>query len=493
MRMILNWTAENIDLLESWWIQKSRVNFLAYRQYMRNDSFLHGWFIDDLCKHLQQFYVDCINGERPILLIQTPPQHGKSWSVSDFISWMSGKVPELKSIYATFSDHLSVRCNLAQQRQIDSRKYNMIFPGVRLSQKRGEAIRTTKHLEFLDIEGIPTEGQFRNTTVGGSVTGETLDIGVVDDAVKGREQANSITWSQKIWEWFTDDFLTRFSEFAGLLVVMTRWTTHDIIARITKKYKEMGREVKVINYKALATKDEEHRKVGEALFPELKSREFLEGKKSIMIDTSWESLYQGGPTVTGGNIFKDDWWQWYTKLPPLKYKFITADTAQKDKRKNDWTVFQAWGYGIDNKIYLLDKMREKMKSPTLRKEAEMFYNTHNTPKLNVGDPILRGMYIEDKSSGTGLIQELRKNRLRITEVPRSVDKNLRGEDASIFIKAEQVVLSTGIPGVSNLTKEAREFPNSEFDDDIDALMTAVEVAFINKNAQSSLQAAMEAN
>ena len=489
----MNWTAENIDLLESWWIQKSRVNFLAYRQYMRNDSFLHGWFIDDLCKQLQQFYIDYIDGERPVLLIQSPPQHGKSWSVSDFISWMSGLIPSLRSIYATYSDTLGVRCNLSQQRQMDSFKYASIFPNTKLSQKRGDAVRTTKHLEFLDADGTPTDGHFRNTTVAGSVTGESLDIGVIDDAVKGREQANSITWSQKIWEWFTDDFNTRFSEKAGLLVIMTRWTTHDIIARLVKQFKEAGRSVKVVNYKAVATKDEEYREVGEALFPELKSKEFLKLKKGLMAQSSWESLYQGNPTITGGNLFKDDWWQWWKKLPTLKYKFITADTAQKDRTKNDWTVFQAWGYGIDDRIYLLDKFREKVKAPDLRREAEIFYRKHNQPRVNLTDPILRGMYIEDKSSGTGLLQELRKNRLRVIEVPRIKDKYFRGEDVESFVKAGQVVLNTSVPGVGNITKEGRDFPNGEFDDDIDTLMTAVEVAFINKNAQSSLQAAMEAN
>jgi len=251
------------------------------------------------------------------------PTHN-SWTVSDFISWISGKWPEIRSIYATYSDTLGVRCNLSQQRQIDSEKYNKIFPDTNLSSKKGEAIRNTNHLEFLDSDGNTTAGQFRNTTTGGSVTGESLDLGVIDDAVKGREQANSITWSQKIWEWFTDDFMTRFSENAGLLIIMTRWSTHDIIARLLKIEDQLKGKFKILNYQAIATKDEINRNEGDPLFPKLKSLEFLESKKAIMPQTSWESLYQGKPTVTGGNLFKDDWWEWYTKLPPIKYKFITA-------------------------------------------------------------------------------------------------------------------------------------------------------------------------
>ena len=255
--------------MEQWWVEKSRKNFLAYRQFMKNDKFISSWFIADLCKHLQQFFVELRQGHRPILLVQSPPQHGKSWTVADFIAWASGKVPELRSIYATYSDTLGVRCNLSQQRQMDSSKYNKIFPDTRLAEKKGNIVRNTGHLEFIDKDGIPTDGQFRNTTTGGPVTGESLDLGVIDDAVKGREQANSIAWSQKIWEWFTDDFGTRFSDAAGLLIIMTRWSTHDIIARLLKT--ENQNRIKVINYQAIATKDEENRKEGEALFPELKS------------------------------------------------------------------------------------------------------------------------------------------------------------------------------------------------------------------------------
>ena len=486
-------TLEDIDLMEEWWIQKSRVNFLAYRQFMRNDRFVSGWFMVDLCKHLQQFYLDLKAGLRPILLVQSPPQHGKSWTVSDFISWISGKWPEIRSIYATYSDTLGVRCNLSQQRQIDSEKYNKIFPGTRLSSKKGEATRNTNHLEFLDENGNTTSGQFRNTTTGGPITGESLDIGVIDDAVKGREQANSITWSQKIWEWFTDDFMTRFSEHAGLLIIMTRWSTHDIIARLLKIKDKFKSEVKVLNYQAIATKDEEHRKEGDPLFPELKSLEFLNTEKAIRHSNSWESLYQGNPTVTGGNLFKDDWWEWYTKLPPIKYKFITADTAQKVKTQNDWTIFQCWGYSIDGKICLLDKFREKLEAPELRREAEIFYRKHNTPRLNVDDPVLRGMYIEDKSSGIGLLQELKRKGLKVVEVPRHTDKYFRAEDAVPYIESGRVVLNTEIPGIGNLTKEAREFPAGEFDDDIDTCMTAIEVAFINKEQSNMLRAAMEAD
>lgn len=492
----LQLTVEDIELVEQWWVEKSRRNFLAYRMFMRYGNFDHNWFVADICSHLQQFYLDMVAGKRPVLAIQAPPQHGKSWSITDFICWITGKIPELRTIYASYSDTLGKRCNTALQRCFDSEKSRKVFPNVTINPKNVVTTtrpkRNSEMIEFVDAKGNPTNGQFRNTTVAGSVTGESLDLGVIDDAVKGREQANSITWSQKIWEWFTDDFLSRFSKKAGLLIIMTRWTTHDLIGRLKDKYKELRKKIKIVNYEAIATNDEENRRAGEALFPELKPLDFLMTRKEIMDDESWESLYQGSPTVRGGNVIKDDWWGWWKQLPLIKYKFITADTAQKDKEKNDWTDFKAWGYGEDDKIYLLDHLRAKMKAPTLRKEAAMFYKKHDTPRIQVNDPILRAMYIEDKSSGTGLIQELEAVGCKIVEVPRIIDKYFRAQDASPYIKAGRVVLNTDIPDVSNTTKEAREFPNSEFDDDIDTVFTAIEVAFINKEQANPLEAAMMA-
>jgi predicted phage terminase large subunit-like protein len=479
-------TQHDIDMLENWWIEKSRVNFLAYRKYIRAEKYLDGWFMTDLAQRFQQFYIDLRAGLRPILIIQTPSQHGKSWTVMDFVSWLVGVWPELKLIFASYSDILGVRCNLYLQRCLSNPKYRKIFPNVSACKTRGNAKKTSRHIELVDGDNKLTGGEFRNTTVGGSITGESLDVGLIDDAVKGREQANSQTWSKKIWEWFTDDFSTRFSEYAGLLIIATRWTTHDLIARIQDQYKGLDIPVQIINYQAIATDDEEHRAVGDPLFPRLKSLEFLDRKKSLMSPYSWESIYQGNPSVPGGMLFQDEWWGWWEALPQIKYKFITADTAQKTKTHNDWTVFQCWGYGDDDRIYLLDKLRGRFQAPELKTEAEIFYRKHDTKKATVNDPLLRGMYIEDKSSGTGLLQDFQRKRMKVIEVPRVNDKIFRSEDVTGFVRAGKVVLNKKINDIGNLTKEAREFPVGEFDDDIDALMTAVEVTFINSGKRAGM-------
>jgi predicted phage terminase large subunit-like protein len=489
----MKYTSTDIKLLNEFWIRKSRVNFFAFRQYMRAGDFLFNWFIQDLARHLQQFYVDYTQGKRPILLIQAPPQHGKSMAITDLIAWILGLLPTTKFIYASHSEALGIRCNTALQRFFDTEKMQAIFPnsqiGVQNKFGAGRPKRNSNLIELLDGERKATGGQFRNTTTGGAITGESGDIGVLDDAVKGYEEANSIVISEKVWNWFCDDFNTRFSKNSALLGIMTRWAIHDIFGRLIERY---GNRCKVLNYQAIAMQDEKHRKMGEALFPELKPLSFLEDQKIVSSNRSWDAMYQGNPTLKGGNLIKDEWWQWWVEatLPCLEYKFITADTSQKVESKHDWNVFQCWGKGVDGNLYLLDKKRAHWEAPDLRREAEMFFRKHDTPKVEIVDPLLRTMYIEDKASGIGLIQELERIGVRVEPVPRVKDKYMRVEDSTPFIKQGKVWLNMEIDGIDNLTHEARQFPDGRFDDDIDTLLTAIEVTYINAEANDWLSSSL---
>ena len=122
---------QDIDLLEQFWIEKSRKNFFAYRQFLRANRFQQNWFVAEICQHLQQFYLDYKAGNRPILLLQTPPQHGKSLALIDFISWVFGQDNTLKIIFSSFSDMLGMRANKGVQRALESGKYQKIFRWVR--------------------------------------------------------------------------------------------------------------------------------------------------------------------------------------------------------------------------------------------------------------------------------------------------------------------------------------------------------------------------
>ena len=120
----------------------------------------------------------------------------------------------------------------------------------------------------------------------------------VGDPLKGRAEAHSPTIRDKTWDWFADDFMSRFAKDGALLVVMTRWHKDDLLGRFLEKFPD----VRVLRYPAIAEMDELHRKKGEALFPEHKPLDFLLERKSLLTEASWESIYQQNPIVVGGGM-----------------------------------------------------------------------------------------------------------------------------------------------------------------------------------------------
>ena len=277
-------------------------NFWHFRCIMNPRLKLKGmWFPRSLAIKLKTFWNDFRAGKKPVMLLMTPPQHGKSLSVIDFIAWAVGKDPELRVIYSSFSDRLGVRANLRLQRSLDSSTYRCLFPGTRLNDKHIVTIaeRPLRNHEVLEFVGH--EGYFRNTTVLGSITGEALDLSVIDDPIKGRAEAQSEVTREKTWNWLTDDVLSRFSEHAGLIMIMTRWHVDDPAGRLIEHFGP-GR-ITQIRYPAIAEVREQYREPGDPLFPELKSMEFLLERRKLYTESSWEALYQQNPFIVGGGIF----------------------------------------------------------------------------------------------------------------------------------------------------------------------------------------------
>jgi predicted phage terminase large subunit-like protein len=239
----------------------------------------------------------------------SPPQHGKSKQVVDFISWVAGKHPDKSTIYASYSDRLGTRANLNLQRIMDGPQFQKTFPKTRLAIPGARAGRFLRNLEIMEY--VDNTGSMRNTTVMGGVTGEGLNLGVVDDPIKGRAEASSITIRDKTWAWFTDDFFTRFSEDAALLMILTRWHVDDPVGRLKTEFPE----VKLLRYPAIAETDELHRKEGEPLFPQLKSYDFLMERKRLLTQAGWSSIYQQNPIIVGGGLFPIDKFNMVNKRP----------------------------------------------------------------------------------------------------------------------------------------------------------------------------------
>ena len=144
----------------------AREDFATFRRTI-NPKIKWGWFHQSVCDELQAFHSDFVAGKRPKLVIQAPPQHGKSMAIVDFIAWLAGRSPDKKTIYASFSERLGIRANLRMQRILDGEQYNLIFPATKLNASNvvtvsGQYLRNREILEY-----VGHEGYFRNHKRGG--------------------------------------------------------------------------------------------------------------------------------------------------------------------------------------------------------------------------------------------------------------------------------------------------------------------------------------
>jgi hypothetical protein len=315
---------------------QAREQFFAFRRYIHPDM-LWSWWVQQVSLEFQRFYDDFVAGRRPILVLQAPPQHGKSMTAEDFIAWVAGRSPDMKIIYASFSDGLGVRTNLALQRTIQSPLYRLAFANTRIG---GPDWQCNSEL----VEFVGRRGSFRNVTVNGAVNGFGLHLGVIDDPVKGRSEANSQLIRDKTWLWFTDDFRPRFAKDSALLIIMTRWHVDDLVGRLVDREPD----VRVLSYPAIAEMRDDFRDCGEALFEEFKPLSMLLERKRELSQASWESLYQQHPIVAGGGI-----------LPIEKLKILPVwDRSQilKSARYVDKAA-TAGGDGAFTAMVLMHKMK----------------------------------------------------------------------------------------------------------------------------------------
>ncbi|MGA3827380.1 phage terminase large subunit [Pseudomonas chlororaphis] len=455
--------------------ERARRGLLQFTLRTKPD-FVEGWFNIEVAAALQQFYYDVERGLQPRLMIFAPPRSGKSELFSRrFPAWALGKNPDLQMIACSYASDLANRMNRDVQRIIDDDTYHAIFPGTCLNGKRvvsvtGSALRNS---EIFEIVG--RHGAYRSAGVGAGITGMGADIGIIDDPVKDAKEANSETVRQAIWDWYTTTFYTRLSPNSGVLLGMTRWHSDDLAGRLLEQMAAgEGDNWKVVSYPAIAEEDEVHRKAGEALHPERYPIERLDKIRMAIGSHAWNALYQQRPNTKGGGLIHSAWFIRYRMLPRIEYRVIYADTAQKTAERNDYTVFQCWGYGEDRRIYLIDQLRGKWEAPDLRKRAKEFWDKHSAER-DVG--FLRSFMVEDKASGTGLIQDIRSlGGIPIAGIERTKDKLTRVMDVLGYIESGNVCIPESAPFVSDFVTECESFTADDshlHDDQIDPMCDAI--------------------
>ena len=454
-------------------VELSRTNLMAFVKATM-PSYDIGWVHREICGQLMRFFVKVKKKESPRLIITMPPRHGKSQLVSrHFPSWGLGVDPDTSIIAASYSASLAKRFNKNVQNIIESDIYREIFPNTSFTE-RSEKVRFVKRrktyvktMEFFEVPGF--EGSLRSVGVEGGITGMGADILIIDDPFKDRKSADSPTVRESVWDWYTSTAYTRLSPGGGVLVTVTRWHEDDLVGRLVEAMKqEGGDQWEIINYPAIAERDEPHRKKGEALHPGRYPLEMLLRIKHNIGSYDWGSLYQQHPTPRGGGIFKAKWIRHWTECPKVFDRVIQSwDFTFKDSENSDNVSGQVWGQ-LGSNFYLLDNDTDRM---------DFVSQVRAMQRMSSKWPEAMEKVVEDKANGPAIISAIGSRIPGIVPYTPRGSKTARAYSVSPLFEAGNVYLppmDEKHPWVKKYVDELLAFPNAEHDDQVDSTTQALD-------------------
>ncbi|MES3574240.1 terminase large subunit domain-containing protein [Enterobacter cloacae] len=187
-----------------------------------------GWFNELICLELDKFLEDVEKGLMPRLMIFAPPRSGKSELASRrFPAKVLGKHPDWNVISCSYSSDLANRMSRDTQRIIEGERYRDVYPQTRLGGGRNGAIRTAELWETVDDKGQLAGGSYRAAGVNGGITGQGMQIGIIDDPAKDYKTASSPVYQETVMDWYDTTFFTRADPKLNGVIILTlqvRWS-----------------------------------------------------------------------------------------------------------------------------------------------------------------------------------------------------------------------------------------------------------------------------
>lgn len=433
-----------------------------YVEYVHHGVYQQYRHTELICEALQPI----ADGEQKHILIEMPPRHSKSMTVTEsFPSYYIGRNPGKRVITAAYSDNLARKFGRLNRNKLMEFGSDLFQVGISVEKSAGNN---------WGIED--SRGGMIATGIGGSVTGEGADLLIIDDPVKNAEEANSTTMRDKVWSEWESTLSTRLHKGGSVIVVMTRWHEDDLIGRLLERSPHNWERLRL---PAIAedTDDLLDREVGEALCPELGFDETWAGMKKIEVGSSvWASLFQQRPSPAEGNIFNRNWWKFYKTTPRRFHEIVQSwDCTFKDSASSDYVVGQVWGkVGADK--YLLDQVRAQMDFPATVQAIRT---------LSQKWPKARAKYIEDKANGPAIISTLKREVSGLIAVNPEGGKVVRAQAVTPDVEAGNVYLPEHAPWIHDFIEECSSFPNAKHDDMVDAMTQALNKLDNKKRARVS--------
>ena len=427
---------------------KAKNDFLSFVKCMWPD-FVEG----SHHRHIADKFNKLATGEIKRLIVNMPPRHTKSEFASYLLpSWMVGREPKLKIIQTTHNSELAVRFGRKAKHLIDSQDYQKIFKTTLQEDSKAAGRWET-------AQG----GEYFAAGVGSAITGRGADLLIIDDP-HSEQDALSPDALERAYEWYTSGPRQRLQPGGKIVLVMTRWSTKDLTAKLIANQKEAKSDQwHVVEFPALM----DHGPV----WPEYWSKDELEKVKATLPVGKWNAQWMQQPTSEEGAIIKREWWQVYNKetIPPLQHVIQSYDTAFMKKESSDYSAITTWGifYPTEDQpanLILLDAIKGRYEFPELRRLALQQYKYWQPESV----------IIEAKASGLPLTYELRQMDIPVINFTPS-----KGNDKHSRVNAVAPLFESGMiwapeqKFADEVIEECAAFPNGDHDDLVDSTTQAI--------------------
>lgn len=420
---------------------------------------------------------ECRRGKVRRLIINLPPRHLKSHCSSiAFVAWLLAQDPAAQVICASYGQDLADKLARDCRSVMQSAWYKRLFPLTRLSDRQAVHDFATT-----------ASGLRMATSVGGVLTGRGADLILIDDPLKP-EEALSETRRKAVNDWYDNTLLSRLNdkERGCIVIIMQRLHQDDLVGHVLEQEKW-----EVLSFPAIAEEDETHvidgvlgqrvfqRRVGDILHPARESATALKALRQTLGEYNFSAQYQQSPSPLGGAMVKTSWLRYYDPASlPTRFTMTVQswDTANKSEELNDYSVCTIWGV-LDQKYYLLDVFRKRLNYPELKRAVKDMAGRYP------GSTVV----IEDKASGTQLIQDLQHEGVlwvKGYEPPPRTDKLMRLHAQTAAFENGFVYLPREALWLNDYVKELTTFPGARYDDQVDSTTQAL--AYLNEGGRAML-------
>jgi predicted phage terminase large subunit-like protein len=377
---------------------------------------------EEVCHTLQAAALGQLT-DYQFFVVNIMPRVGKTKIIEALQAWMLAYFPDAQIITTSYSAELAMRSTRYVRSVLESAWFTQTF---------GETLGDVQQSHYFTTTA---GGSVYGAGVGGTITGFGAGLKrpaggfiVVDDPANPSEALSKVE-SENTKIWFENTLRSRrnSTEYTPIIVIAQRLSTDDLPGYLLEHYPNDTMHLK---YPAFDVETQESN------FPETITTKDLISLRDGPGAFTFAAQYMQEPVVFGGNLIRVDDFVYHELDTSHKFtnKIITCDTAMKAKQSADNTVLQCWGK-IGNKAYLIDCTYGKWDSNKLLSFAQKFYKKHNLPESPV-----RRLLIEDKNSGTTLIQEFRRLGTPAEAIQTTKDKVTRVHEILPYIATHLVAI-----------------------------------------------------